>query len=98
MPKDKNRSLEDMHKEMVKKIQFEKRLHGAVILSESFNENGVYHTIQITVSASIEDSRLDDVLCLIPSMAAISEFMKRIPSYEVDEKMFDAALKSGNFI
>lgn len=52
----------------------------------------------MVIYSSKGDDMLQEFLTMLPSIYALRDFLKRMPSYEVDEETFEYYMKSGYFI
>ena len=99
MPKPKTfeEMMEESSKALLKYETFKKRVQTTQILVESLEENGASSTLHLLVSlASTEtDDKIEDMLLMFPTMVCLHKFLKKIPSYEVDEKTFEYLMKQG---
>jgi hypothetical protein len=99
MPKEAKtfeQMMEESDKVMMKYAQIKHKVQVAQMLVESIEENGISHTLQTLISLStVEDSRIEEMLLMYPSMVCLNKFLKKIPNYEVDAKTFQYLIDQG---
>lgn len=68
--------------EALEKYGFRETLHQMVVISHSGKG----------------DQYLEEMLTILPTITALRDFLKKIPTYEVDEETFEYLLKSGSVL
>lgn len=99
MPKEA-KTFEEMmalnDKILMKYAMIKHKVQVAEMLVESLGENGASHTLQTLMSLSVgEDEKVQEMILMYPTLVAMNEFFKKVPSYEVDAKTFEYLIKQG---
>lgn len=102
MPEGK--SFEEMLLEESRVLQkyakMKEEIQIAQMLVESLEKNGATATLQLLISISAVENteKLNDMIAMFSSMVNLGKFLKKIPSYEVDEKTFEHLLAQPGFL
>lgn len=65
---------------------------------EKHGWNATLHNVVVCCSKGAGDEYLNEFLTVMPTIACLRDFFKKMPTYEVDPETFEYLMKTGSFI